>query len=115
MRGLARSGIVFFIAALLAAAAPAPALALDLDAAKAQGLLGERADGYVGVVPASAAPEVVKLAAEVNAKRRAHYERIAAETGTSLDAVAARAGHKLIDKAPSGQYVMRDGGWTKKP
>jgi hypothetical protein len=113
MRSWIRFALVPAIATALAVAASA--LALDLDEAKAKGVLGERADGYVGVVAESAPWELVKLADEVNAKRREHYGRIATENGTPVEAVAALAGKKLIEKAPSGQYVRTNGGWTKKP
>jgi uncharacterized protein YdbL (DUF1318 family) len=102
------------VAAALLLTLAAPALALDLDEARDQGLLGEQADGYVGIV-ASPTPEVEKLAAEVNAKRRAHYAEIAERNGTAVDAVAALAGKKLVEGAPSGQFVKTDGGWVKKP
>ena len=91
-----------------------PALALDLDAARTHGLLGERADGYVGIV-VSPTPELEKLAADINAKRKLHYEEIAARTGAPIEAVAALAGKKLVEGAPSGQFVKTNGGWTKKP
>jgi uncharacterized protein YdbL (DUF1318 family) len=92
-----------------------PAWSLDLDGARAQGLLGEQADGYVGVVPAKPSPEIVALAEQVNARRRAHYEEIAARNGTPVEAVAALAGKKLIETAPPGQWVKPKGGWVRKP
>ncbi len=92
----------------------APASASDLDAAKAKGALGEQADGYVGVVDANASDAEQALAKDINAKRRAHYERIAAENGTPVEAVAQLAGAKLIEKTPAGEYVRNNGGWVKK-
>ncbi len=105
--------LLAMVALVLALAVPA--FALDLDEARAKGLLGEQADGYVGVVAAGAPADVTKLAAEVNAKRRAHYEEIAARNSAPVEAVAALAGKKLIENAPSGQWVKTNGGWTKKP
>jgi uncharacterized protein YdbL (DUF1318 family) len=100
--------------ALLAAALPvAPATAQNLEQAKARGLVGEQADGYVGVVEASA--EARALAERVNAKRRAEYAEIAKKRGTSVDAVAQLAGQKLVQRTPGGQYVRgSDGRWVKK-
>jgi uncharacterized protein YdbL (DUF1318 family) len=92
-----------------------PARALDLDGAREKGLLGEQADGYVGVVAAKPSPEVVALAEQVNARRRAHYEEIAVRNGTPVEAVAALAGKKLVEAAPPGQWVKPNGGWVKKP
>ena len=98
-----------------ALALPAAAAGLDLDAAKAKGLVGERADGYVGVVAAKASPEVQALAASVNAQRRATYEEIARKNGTVVDAVAARAGAKLIERAAPGEWVTdATGNWRRK-
>ena len=102
-----------FAAALLCVLA-VPAFALDLDGARDKGLLGERADGYVGIV-ASPTPELEALAAKVNAKRKAHYEEIAARNGTQVDAVAALAGKKLVEGAKSGWYVKTNGGWKQVP
>ena len=42
---------------LLALALPGPAAAIDLDAAKGKGLVGEKADGFLGLV-AGCAPRV---------------------------------------------------------
>jgi hypothetical protein len=104
----------FWIAALALAIA-LPAFGQSLDEARAKGLLGERADGYVAVVKGDAPPEAKKLANEVNAARRAHYEEIAKRNGAPVEAVAALAGQKLIANAPSGQWVHDGTGWKKKP
>jgi uncharacterized protein YdbL (DUF1318 family) len=85
-----------------------------LDAAKAAGQVGERPDGYLGVVNAGA-PGAKALVDEVNAKRRAKYAEIAQQNGTALEAVAALAGAKLVERTPAGQFVMgSDGRWKKK-
>jgi uncharacterized protein YdbL (DUF1318 family) len=98
---------------LLALAFAGPAAALDLDSAKAQGLVGEQTDGYVGAVK-SPAPEVAKLVADVNAKRRAAYEELARRNGTPVEAVASLAGQKLIDRAPAGAWIGDQGRWYQK-
>jgi uncharacterized protein YdbL (DUF1318 family) len=104
------------IAAILLLVANAPsAFADELDAAKTAGHVGERADGYLGVVSTSAPASAKALVDAVNAKRRAKYAEIAKQNGTAVEAVAALMGEKLIDRAPAGQYVMgADGHWTKK-
>lgn len=108
-----RAWLAFLV--LVALALPAPAAALDLEAAKAKGLVGEKADGYLGVVAASAPADVRALADSVNAKRRAKYEEIARKNGTPVDAVAALAGEKLVARAPAGQWVTDAGGnWRRK-
>lgn len=93
-----------------------PALAdPDLESAKAQGVVGERADGYLGIVVASPTPEVKALADHVNAKRRAAYQEIARKNGTDVDAVAAMAGAKLVERTPRGGWVTdASGNWRRK-
>jgi uncharacterized protein YdbL (DUF1318 family) len=89
-----------------------------LDAAKASGQLGERYDGYLGVVKSDAPAATKALAEDINAKRKTYYGQIAAkENGTTVAAVAAIAGAKLVENAPSGQYVMPSeaAGWKRVP
>jgi len=107
-------GALALLAACVLGAPPASASALD--DAKAQGLLGERYDGYLGVVKPDAA-SAKALAAEINVKRRAHYAKIASDENTQVEAVAAIAGAKLVKNAPSGQYVMPGPGasWKRVP
>jgi len=94
-------------ALLLAVSMPAPALSLELEAAKR--------DGLVGVVVANPSPDVEKLVDSVNAKRRAKYQQIAKENGTSFDAVAALAGAKLVERAAKGEFVTdAQGNWFQK-
>jgi len=111
MRGKRHLVIAFACALALAA----PAWSLDLDEARSRGLLGEQVDGYVGTVVAKPSAEVVALAKQVNARRRAHYAEIAARNGTAIEAVAALAAKKLIESAPSGQWIKPNGGWVKAP
>ncbi len=89
-----------------------PALALDLDTAKARGLVGENANGYIGAVQSSG--EVNTLVKSINAQRKAHYQDISRKNGTPLGTVEKLAGEKLINRAPRGQYINRGAGWVKK-
>jgi len=98
---------------ILCLAAVAPAFAMSVEEAKTKGLVGEKANGYLGVVnPAS--QEAQSLTNEVNKKRRQAYEDIAARNRTQLDAVEALAGEKAIQNTKPGHYVEGPGGWTKK-
>ena len=103
------------LAALLATAALAAA-ALGLDEAKGRGLVGERPDGYLGIVePGNAGADVRELVESVNARRRDEYQRIAEANGVSLDVVRQLAGKKAIERTPAGQWVLLpDGRWTRK-
>ncbi len=101
--------------AAIVALAAIPALALSLAEAKAKGWVGERVDGYLGLVTADAPAAAKALVEEINAKRRKAYEAIARKNGVPVEAVAAIAGEKAVAKTPKGQYVMgADGKWRKK-
>ena len=107
--GLAIATVLLFVAGAPSARAD------ELDSAKAAGQVGERPDGYLGVVSASAPASARALVDSLNAKRREKYAEIAKQNGTAVDAVAALMGEKLIDRTPPGQYVMgADGRWVKK-
>jgi len=100
-------------AVILCLAAVAPAFAMSVEEAKTKGLVGEKANGYLGVVnPGS--QEAQSLTNEVNKKRRQAYADIATRNRTQLDAVEALAGEKAIQNTKPGHYVEGPGGWTKK-
>jgi len=90
-----------------------PAFALTLDEARRQGLVGERRDGYVGVVQGG--PGVQDLVERINAQRRQEYERVANDTGAPLAAVEGRAAEQLINRLESGWYYQNaEGQWVRK-
>lgn len=116
-RVLGRRALVAGLAVLATAAAAGtrPALALDLDGAKAQGWIGERRDGYVGLVDAGAPAEARALVDQVNAERRAAYDGVARQNGVPREQVEALAGQKLIGRADAGSFVMDAAGrWIRK-
>jgi hypothetical protein len=101
-------------AAVLAVVAVS-ASALDLTRAKSQGLVGEQRDGYLGAVAAAPSAEVRQLVSEVNAARRAEYERIARSNRLELGQVEKLAAQKAIEKTRPGHYVQAaDGSWVRK-
>ena len=93
------------------------ALTLDqaidsLSQAKAQGLVGEQTDGYLGVVKNEGnASEIANL---INQARKAQYQKVSAESKVPLNEVENRAGSKAQDKTPAGQYIKQEGQWQKK-
>lgn len=90
-----------------------PAFALDLDDAKSQGLVGEKINGYIGLIKES--DEVKTLIDEVNAKRKAAYAKVAAKNNLPIKDVEMLAGKKLIEKAQPGEIVeTQTGKWVKK-
>jgi uncharacterized protein YdbL (DUF1318 family) len=104
---------------LLACCLSLPAWALDLKSAmssladaKTAGYVGEKPDGYLGVVRSvNQADEIARL---INDARRAEYQRVAKQNGVQLGDVEAIAGKKAIDKTPAGQYIQLNGSWVKK-
>jgi uncharacterized protein YdbL (DUF1318 family) len=93
-----------------------PAYASDIDSAKAAGQIGERTDGYLGIVAPSAGADVKSLVDDVNGKRRAKYQQVSRENGQPLSVVEKLAGEKAIkEHVGAGQYYMNAGGaWVKK-
>ena len=82
---------------------------------KADGLIGEQANGYIGLVSQNAPPDIKKLVAEVNAQRKAGYQKIAAKEGTSLSEVEKVGGITAIEKTLPGNYIRDTNGvWLKK-
>jgi uncharacterized protein YdbL (DUF1318 family) len=93
----------------------APTWAIGLQDAKAQGLLGEQPNGYLGLVKAGASAEVTTLMNHINAQRKQEYQSIAQRNHTELSVVEALAGKKAIERTPPGQYVrLPSGQWVKK-
>jgi len=82
---------------------------------KADGLIGEQANGYVGLVTQNAPANIKKLVDETNAKRKAGYQKIAAKQGTSLSEVEKVGGMTAIEKTVRGNFVRDTSGkWRKK-
>jgi uncharacterized protein YdbL (DUF1318 family) len=91
-----------------------PTIAASLAQAKAAGHVGEQLNGYLGLVNPNAPADVKAMVAEINAKRRAEYERIAKKNGVNIDQVARVTASKVISQAPPGTYVQTASGWIKK-
>jgi uncharacterized protein len=88
------------------------AFALDLGQAKAQGLVGETTSGYLAIVVSN--PEAEGVVNNINAQRRAQYQSIADNNGTSLSAVEALAGQTAIERTSAGHFINTGGGWETK-
>lgn len=87
------------------------AFASDLSAARAKGVVGEKLDGYVAAVTSEGASVV----SDVNARRRAEYEKISKANGQPVSVVAKVAAENIINGLPSGSlYQAPDGSWKKK-
>jgi uncharacterized protein YdbL (DUF1318 family) len=110
--GLKWSAIGVFVLTVLLMGSM-PVLALSLDEAKAKGLVGEKANGYLGVV-ASGNADAETISDDINQKRRQAYQDIARREKTNLRAVETVAGEKAIEKTKPGNFVEGPGGWMKK-
>lgn len=89
------------------------AFAISLQDAKSQGLVGEQTNGYLGVVKSNS--DAASIAKKVNAKRKAHYEKIAKKNGISLNEVSKLAAEKAMKATKKGQYIQdKNGKWIKK-
>lgn len=111
-----RAALVLALSLGLAMMIAGGAHADALGDARAAGWVGERLDGYLGLVDRAAPGNVKALVEDINAKRRAKYQGIADANGTSLQAVEAIVGQKLIERARPGQYVIdaTTGRWVRK-
>lgn len=86
-----------------------------IDAAKAQGSVGEQADGYVGV-RTSVSPDVQSAIAATNSARRQAYAASAAGVGTTTEVAAARMFEsQLLPRITSGQWYRNAAGqWVQR-
>lgn len=84
----------------------------DWKAERAAGRIGEQADGYLGVVKPGG-PQLDKLVADVNARRKEHYF---ARAGDQTPALFAQiAGCSLItDLSASEMYKTPGGAWRQR-
>lgn len=88
---------------------------LTLAQAKDKGWVGERFDGYLGIVSDEATDECRDLVKQVNADRKAKYKSKAKKSDSSLKLVQSKAGKYNIKKTHKGHYVMlEEGAWTVK-
>jgi hypothetical protein len=106
----------------LALLALAPAAYADVasskamvDAAKAQGTVGEQADGYLGFVKPSTDTGLKAAVAEINAGRAQLYRQAAAQNGVDATAAGASSFEQRFPAIPAGQYYRKtDGTWVRK-
>ncbi|MCW3796841.1 YdbL family protein [Sphingomonas sp. BN140010] len=102
-------------AALVAAPLAAQVGPAALLEARAQGVVGERYDGYLGYArePGSNAARVQTEA--VNIRRRALYSSFASRRGVSPQEVGITAGCTLLGRVQAGEsYMLSDGMWRRR-
>jgi uncharacterized protein YdbL (DUF1318 family) len=113
-----RNSVLAAITALTALGmVAAPALAERDPAyanARAEGKVGEQADGYLGIV-GSADPALQRLVDDINIKRRAVYAEKAKENNATLEAYALTAGcQAVVRTTPGEKYRTPDGSWQTR-
>jgi hypothetical protein len=109
--GLIAGGIVLALAGL-----SAPALAQRdpaYAAARAAGQVGEKTDGYLGVIGGGG--DVRGMADKINIQRRANYTERAASQNATVEEYAFTQGCVLIQRtAPGEKYQAPDGSWQTR-
>jgi uncharacterized protein YdbL (DUF1318 family) len=113
---------IISLAVLAALAAPVAAYAQStqtkatVDAAKAAGIVGEQADGFLGFVTSSADPAIKTAVAETNAGRAELYKQAAAKNNVTPAAAGAAAFETVVKGKlrPGDYYKPAGGGWVKK-
>lgn len=113
-------GLGFGLAALLAlpvaAVAQSAHTKATIDSAKAAGIVGEQADGFLGFVTPAADPSIKAAVSETNAGRAQLYEEAGAKNGVSPAAAGAAAFDSVVKGKlrPGDYYRPAGGGWTRK-
>jgi uncharacterized protein YdbL (DUF1318 family) len=87
-----------------------------VDAAKAAGVIGEQADGMLGLVGPAADPATQAAMAAINNGRAQVYREAAARNNVSVEAAGASTFQTVIlPKVAPGQYYKPAGsGWVRK-
>jgi len=95
----------------------APALAQRdpaYQAARSAGQVGEKPDGYLGVVGGQSAA-VQSMVSDLNIRRRENYAQKAQEQGVTLQEYAMTQGCVLIARTQAGEkYQAPDGSWQTR-
>lgn len=102
---------------LAAGVGSAAAASAIVENAKSQCIVGEQADGYLGIIDNGAASdELRREVRDINQQRKAAYVRLAERNGVTVEATAQLTAEKLIMQAPSG-HCVRDstGQWKEVP
>lgn len=106
-----------FTAIALTLSAPAMAQDAALNQARASGLIGEQADGYLGIAPgATISAEVRARLDQNNIQRRQLYTRRAAERSVSVNEMAAAVACEVFQSriAMGERYRDANGQWRQR-
>ncbi len=82
---------------------------------KKDGLIGENQQGYLEAVQSSLPAADKEVIEAENADRKAVYEAIARQQGTTAELVGKLRAKKIFEQAKSGEFLKQeDGTWKKK-
>ena len=115
-RHLITLAVLAALATPVAAYAQSASTKVTVDAAKAAGVVGEQADGFLGFVTPTADPTTKAAVSETNAGRAELYKQAAAKNNVT-PAAAGAAAFETVVKAklrPGDYYKPAGGGWVKK-
>lgn len=108
LKRLAAAAFIAFAAPAVAQSSPA------LSQARQAGAIGERFDGYMGVV-AGTSEEVRRQVGAVNIRRRTLYIGLASRRRVTVDAVGIATGCELLRGVKVGEaYMLADGTWRRR-
>ncbi|WP_404373540.1 YdbL family protein [Sphingomonas sp. MMS24-J45] len=83
-------------------------------AARSAGQVGEKPDGYLGVVGAGSA-ELRAMVNNINIQRKAAYTQQSAQAGSTVEQFAITSGCNLIARTvPGEKYQAPDGSWKTR-
>lgn len=105
---------VAMIGALAAGTAQAQGRDPAYAAARSAGQVGEKMDGYLGII-GSATPELRAIVDDLNIKRRAVYAQKAQAQRATVEEYAFTSGCLLISQTrPGEKYQAPDGSWQTR-
>ncbi len=117
MNRLTKTALGLAAAALAVGGIAAPAFAQRdpaYDSARSAGEVGEKMDGYLGIVVAET-EALRRIVNSINIKRRAVYSDKAQAANATLEEYAFAAGCQAILKtAPGEKYQAPDGSWQTR-
>lgn len=110
------AAVMAALALPVAAVAQSASAKATVDAAKAAGVVGEQADGFLGFVTASSDAALKAAVSEINAGRAQLYREAAAKNGVSAEAAGASAFNTVVQvKLKPGEFYKPVGGsWVRK-
>ena len=112
--GLALAAAALIVPLMVAGPAQAVQREPAYAAARANGAIGEKIDGYLGIV-GSADASLRKLVDDLNIRRKASYAEKARAEGVTIEEFAFAQGCILIARtAPGEKYQAPDGSWQTR-